>query len=69
MLSLYRKRLKSSKVFIYIVFDTQSKRVFKKNQEFAAQIDIMLFWAKFFAIKAPSNCSEMVNGHFNQLIK
>ena len=47
MLSFLQKSLKSSIKFIYIVFNTQSKRVLKKNQEFAAPKDIR-FGAKFF---------------------
>ena len=43
----YRKRLKSCKVFIYIICDTQSKRFFL-NQEFTGPTVIMRFGAKFF---------------------
>ena len=48
MLYFNRKHLKSSKISIYIIFNAQSKRVHNKNREFAAQIDIMRFWAKLF---------------------
>ena len=66
------------KVFNYIIFNTQSKRVFL-NQEFAAPKDIMRFGATLFVRstgsrhlremktsveEAPFNFSEMVNGHF-----
>ena len=40
--------IENSKVFIYIIFNTQSKRVFKKIQEFAAPKDFMRVVAKFF---------------------
>ena len=47
----YRKHLKSSKVFIYINFNTQRKRVLKKIKNSMLKrrwIEIMRFCAKFF---------------------
>ena len=73
MLSLVQKtRLKSSKAFNYI-FNTQVSAFLK---EFAAQIEVVRFSAKFFASPTRSRhlgemktsfhhqFSEMVNGHF-----
>ena len=46
-LSLLQKTLKSSKLFIYVILILKVS-AFSKNQEFAAQIETMGFWAKFF---------------------
>ena len=48
MLSLLQKSLKSCKVFIYIIFKSQSKRVFKKSRIRGSKRQIMQFGTKFF---------------------
>ena len=57
MLSLLQK--KSRKVFIYTIFNTQSKCI-KKKQEFAAPKDIMGFGAKFLVSPTGSRHLRMM---------
>ena len=45
-------------VFIYKNVNTQSKRVLKKNQEFAVPKDILRFGAKFFVRSTASRHLE-----------
>ena len=64
--AFYRKRLKSSKVFIYKIFKTQNKCVLKKSRIRGSKRYIMRFGGKFFVSPTGSkHLGEMKTNDLN----